>query len=242
GDGARRARRVASRACNASVRPLARRRRSERRRPGWQRRGRYPLGGAVRGSRRSRPALSLQDHPCATLSRPALFNEEGKFFRIPLLVEEGKEKTHSPPRRGGVARSDGVVGFRAAADHPSATLSRPALLNEEGKVQRIPLLVEEGWRVAPGWWVSSSRRPPVRDTVAFCQPCAASRYGRSSGDGHTLSVSIQPSSLNEEGKNPRHSPPRRGEQVQTSPKLVPGPACEAVVPLARQAMPRNGNP
>src|SRR5690606_24675821 len=35
----------------------------------------------------------------------------------------------------GVARSDGVVGFETPQDHPSATLSRPALLDEEGKGQ-----------------------------------------------------------------------------------------------------------
>src|SRR5690606_27386243 len=43
-------------------------------------------------------------------------------------------------------------------DHLSATPSRPALLNEEGKIERIPLLVEEGWREARGWWGFDRRK------------------------------------------------------------------------------------
>src|SRR5690606_9476467 len=161
---------------------------SSSRRGGAKRRGGVGFGFAV-------------GPPSATLSRPALLHEEGKVQNIPLLVEEGwREATgwcgfwvcrkttlrdtvascppprggqsakHSPPRRGGVARSDGVMGFNAAGP-PSATPSRPALLHEEGKVQDIPLLVEEGWREATGWcgfWVC--RRTTLRDTVASCPP------------------------------------------------------------------------
>src|SRR5690606_2820728 len=39
-----------------------------------------------------------------------------------------------------------------AAWPPSAALLRPALLEEEGKIKSFPLLVEEGWREATGWW------------------------------------------------------------------------------------------
>src|SRR5690606_19413751 len=70
-------------------------------------------------------------------------------------------------------------------DHPSATLSCPALLHEEGKVKRVPLLVEEGWREAPGRWGSRAAGPPVRGTVASCPPPRG-------------------------GQNPTRSPPRRG--------------------------------
>src|SRR5690606_8879857 len=52
--------------------------------------------------------------------------------------------------QGGAQRRGG--GVEAPQAHPSATLSRPALLNEEGKIRSIPLLAEEGWREATGWW------------------------------------------------------------------------------------------
>src|SRR5690606_40931312 len=82
--------------------------------PAWSGRG----GAQRRGGEVEAP----RDPPSATLSRPALLHEEGRVKKLP------------PPRRGGVARSDGVVGLRPPQDHPSATLSRPALLHEEGRV------------------------------------------------------------------------------------------------------------
>src|SRR5690606_2328897 len=49
----------------------------------------------------------------------------------------GQVFTLSPPRRGGVARSDEVVAFEAPQDDTSASLSRPVLLNEMGREGRI---------------------------------------------------------------------------------------------------------
>src|SRR5690606_3139851 len=106
--------------------------------------------------------LAPQDHPSATLSRPALLDEEGKDRSIPLLVEDG---------------------WRAAPgwlvlvpqDHPSATLSRPALLDEEGKDRG------RGGGVArsAGAVGFSAAGPPVRDVVASCPPRRGGQRPRS---------------------------------------------------------------
>src|SRR5690606_23822383 len=71
-------------------------------------------------------------------------------------------------------------------DHLSATLSRPALLHEEGKSQNVPLLVEEGWRAATGWCEFEARQDHLSATLS------------------------RPALLHEEGKVLELSPPRRG--------------------------------
>src|SRR5690606_39651320 len=96
-------------------------------------------------------------------------------------------------------RSAGVVGFwpahdwcRAPHDRPSATLSRRALLDEEGKVRCFPPLVEEGWPAAPGWWVL-----PAHDWC--CAP-----------QDHPSATLSRRALLDEEGKVRCISPPRGG--------------------------------
>src|SRR5690606_27364878 len=101
----------------------------------------------------------------------------------------------------GLARSDGVV-WCEPQDHLSATLSRPALLNEEGKVQRIPLLVEEGWREATGWCGVSRRTtcprhcrvPPssTRRARFNAFPSSSRRGGAKRRGGGVRSATVQP--------------------------------------------------
>src|SRR2546426_3302721 len=69
-----------------------------------------------------------------------------------------KVEAHSPPRRGGVARSAGVVGsaeILADLTTPSAPSAQPPLLCEEGNISVAALLQAELLRQCP-----SSKRGP----------------------------------------------------------------------------------
>src|SRR5690606_41537343 len=79
-----------------------------------------------------------------------------------------------------------------AAWPPSAALLRPALLEEEGKTLCSPLLVEEGWREATGWW-GLKRRGGV---------------ARAPQDHRPRHCRVLPSFTG--GQNQTPSPPRRG--------------------------------
>src|SRR5690606_4685744 len=137
----------------------------------------------------------------------------------------GQRPEHSPPRRGGVARSDGVVGFNAAGPPVRDTVaSCPP--SQEGKDRSIPLLIEEGWREATGWWGSTPQdhlsatlsRPALLDrrakTGAF--PSSSRRGGAKRRGGGVQRRRTTPPrhcrvlpSLTG-GQRPEHSPPRRG--------------------------------
>src|SRR5690606_21359947 len=71
----------------------------------------------------------------------------------------GQNQKLSPPRRGGVARSDGVVGFSAARP-PVRDTAASCPPSQEGKIKSFPLLVEEGWRAATGWLVLAPQDHP----------------------------------------------------------------------------------
>src|SRR5690606_12737756 len=68
--------------------------------------------------------------------------------------------THSPPRRGGVARSAGVVGFEAAGPPVRDTVASCPPRRGGQSRQHIPLLVEEGWREARGGEVLTPQDHP----------------------------------------------------------------------------------
>src|SRR5690606_34051867 len=137
----------------------------------------------------------------------------------------GQRPEHSPPRRGGVARSDGVVGFNAAGPPVRDTVaSCPP--SQEGKDRSIPLLVEEGWREATGWWGSTPQdhlsatqsRPALlhrrAKTGAF--PSSSRRGGAKRRGGGVQRrrttcprhCRVLPSFTG--GQRPEHSPPHRG--------------------------------
>src|SRR5690606_34051865 len=77
-----------------------------------------------------------------------------RHCRVLPSLTGGQRPEHSPPHRGGVARSDGAVGFNAAGPPVRDTVaSCPP--SQEGKDRSIPLLIEEGGREATGWWGST---------------------------------------------------------------------------------------
>src|SRR5690606_375372 len=139
----------------------------------------------------------------------------GQIFFFPLLVEEGwREATgwwarpvpggrgpwkRAPPAEEGQRRRGRPGVVRSAAGPPVRDPVASCPPSQGGQIFCFPLLVEEGWREATGWWarpvpggrgpwkrsppakegqrrrgrpgvVRGAAGPPVRDPVASCPP------------------------------------------------------------------------
>src|SRR5690606_23709437 len=102
------------------------------------------------------------------------------------------------------------------------------LLNEEGRQGRTPLLVEEGWRQAPGWWgakrgkttrprqrrvlPSSTRRADREGFRSSSRRGGAKRRGGGvrSAARPPVRDSVAPCPPRRGGQAGKHSPPRGG--------------------------------
>src|SRR5690606_32922109 len=117
------------------------RRRSRRLCPSFAGGERSPLSPPRQGVARSAGVVAFQfpHHPSATVTLP-----------LPLLRRRGALSTFpSSSRRGGAKRRGGGVAVPPPPLGDGPVASAPPW--QKGSALHFPLLVEEGWREAPGW-------------------------------------------------------------------------------------------